>query len=104
MSKTAPVDSTVATGSKPRLSLYEQVQRDEQARDVYLNTTQAILTGNPNLPETDEICERLRSSSIAWIFTPNHRLPRPIFRSRSMTLVGTRDILEAIGELEDARA
>lgn len=104
MNKASQAASTATVESKPKVSLYEQVQRDEHSRDVYLNTTQAILTANPDLPETDEICQKLRNSSVAWIFTPNNRLPRPILRSHTMTLVGKTDILEAIGDLDSTEA
>ncbi|WP_423915749.1 hypothetical protein [Candidatus Poriferisodalis sp.] len=102
MDDSVSAGSAIQTKGKRAASLYEQVFNSEQARDAYLNTTQAILTGDPALPEIEEIRQKLKNSSIAWIFTPNCRLPRPIFRSRNSTLVGKTDILEAIKRLENS--
>ena len=82
-------------------SLYSEVMNDERTRDAYLNTTQVILTGNPRHPETQEICIALRDASIAYMFTSNHRLPRPSLQSRQMIFVGKTDILGAIRRLTD---
>lgn len=93
------VDTT--PNSRTFRSLYSEVMNDERARDAYLNTTQVILTGNPRHPETREICKALREASIAFLFTSNHRLPRPELQSRQMIFVGKTDILNAIPRLTD---
>ena len=94
LSKDRKIDRNKSPGS-----LYEDVLNDDGARDAYMNTTQAVLTGDPNHKEMGDIHQALQDAAIAYLFTPNCRLPRPTLHSRQMIIVGKTNILAAIDRL-----
>ena len=102
MSKLSAENNIITDDIAAPRSLYGQVISDDEARDTYLNTTQVVLTGNPNNPATEELCEALREAAVAYIFTPNRRLPRPALHSRQMIFVGKSNILGAIERLRSS--
>lgn len=103
MSKTLSKGSRVDKDEFPE-SLYEDVLNDDGARDAYLNTTQAVLTGDPDHAEMAAIHRALRDAAVAYLFTPNCRLPRPTLHSRQMIIVGKTNILAAIDRLSAERS
>lgn len=60
-------------------SVYEQILDNQEARDAYFNTTQGILYGNPDQPETKEVIQMLDEATIAYLFNPDKYRARPQF-------------------------
>jgi hypothetical protein len=82
-----------------KLSAYERVLADPEARDAYFNTTRAHLFGDPNASDVVNAIEHLENASIAFLFTPDEDLARPILQTELSQFVGAAQIHSAIGML-----
>ena len=89
-----------ALGRSP-LSTYREVMQDYESRRAYLNTTQGILFGDPDQEGMDDIIERLNEVPVAFLFTADPTLPRPIFRTRELVYVGMEEIDLAISRFSE---
>ena len=93
--------SGLAATEHPAVSQYERAMSKPEVRSMYLNTTQGILYGDPDREETKLVREQLNSAVIAYLFSVDISLPRPMFRTDQLTCVGSEEISYAISCLSD---
>lgn len=80
-------------------SFQDRIQGDPEYRDAYFNTTSAHLFADPNEASTEQIIAELRDSAVAYLFTPDEYLARPLLQTEFGQFVGVNEICRAIGRL-----
>lgn len=80
-------------------SLYERILSDPDSRDAYFNTTSAQLFADPEELATSRVVEALESGRVAFIFSADEFLARPVLQTEFGQFVGESEILRAIARL-----
>jgi len=83
--------------SEPEGSLYARVLADPEAREAFFNTTQAQLFGDPDSEVVNDIVELLDRNAVAFLFSPDTNLARPVLQVESRQFVGNDEVRRAIG-------
>jgi hypothetical protein len=81
------------------MSLYEAVLADPDSRDAYFNTTQAHLSGDPFDPSVVSLVNELEGVSVAFLFSPDEDLARPVLQIDHLQFVGEPQVRRAIASL-----
>jgi hypothetical protein len=88
------IDSTSDLIKKP--SLYEQMLQDPMMREAFFGTTRAQLFGDQNSEGVKNLIKLLDDNSIAFLFSADENLARPILQIKEGQFVGEKEITVAI--------
>ncbi len=80
-------------------SFQDRIQSDPEYRDAYFNTTSAHLFADPDEASTNRILAKLQECAVAYLFTPDEYLARPLLQTEFGQFVGEDEICRAIGRL-----
>lgn len=83
-------------GSESGDSLYQRVIEDSESRDAYFNTTRAQLFGDRDSDEVKGLMELLDENAVAFLFSSDTNLARPLLQVASRQFVGENEIRQAI--------